>query len=67
MQEQCNATAMDLSETDISKIPNREFNVTNLKILDLRKKIQDMGETLNTEIRNNTAEIKGSINEMRKT
>ena len=33
--------------------------------MDLR--VEDMSETVNTEVRNNEAEIKGSINEMRNT
>ena len=31
----------------------------------LGKRVEDISETLNTEIRNNIAEIKGSINKMR--
>ena len=31
----------------------------------LEKRVEDISETINTEIRNNIAEIKGSINEMR--
>ena len=32
-----------------------------------KKRVEDRSETLNTEIRNNTAEIKGSINQMKNT
>ena len=62
------AMARDLSETDTSNMPDKEFKVMIVRILPgLEKRIEDMNEALNTEIRNNTAEIKGSINEMRKT
>ena len=47
-------------------ILGREFKVMIIKILTgLEKRVEDMSETLNTEIRNNTAETEGSINEMR--
>ena len=38
-----------------------------LRILSrLKKRLEDISETINTEIRNNIAEIQGSINKMRK-
>jgi len=49
-------------------MPDREFKVMTMKILTgLEKRVEDISETLNTEIRNNIAEIKGSIGEMRNT
>ena len=33
----------------------------------LEKRVEDISETINTEIRNNIAEIKGSTNKMRNT
>jgi len=52
----------------IINMPDREFKVMTMKILTgLEKRVEDISETLNTEIRNNIAEIKGSIGEMRNT
>ena len=66
MKEQDKTIARDLSETDTSHMPDREFKLIITRILTgLEKGLEDMSETLNTEIRNNIAEIKGSINEMR--
>jgi len=36
-------------------------------LTELEKRVEHMSETLNTEIRNNTAQIKDSKNEMRNT
>ena len=36
-------------------------------LIGFEKREEDMSETLNTEIRNNRAEIKGSVNKMRNT
>ena len=45
-----------------------EFKAMIVRILTrLEKRVENMSDTLNTEIRNNTAEIKGSIKEMRNT
>lgn len=60
--------ARDLSEIDISNMHDKEFKVMITKILTgLEKRVEEMSETLNTKIRTNTAEIKGSINEIRYT
>ena len=68
MKEQKEATVRDLSETDISNIPDREFKTLSIWILTgLEKRLEDMSETLNTEIRNNIVEIKDTINKMRNT
>ena len=66
MKEQDKAIIRDLSETDVSKMPDGVFKAIIVRILTgLEKRVEDISETLNTEIRNNIAEIKGSINEMR--
>ena len=60
--------ARDLSETDISNVPDGEFKALIARILTgLEKRVEGISETINTEIRNNKAEIKGSINEVRNT
>ena len=47
-------------------MPDREFKAMIIRILSgLEKRMKNLNETLNTEIRNNRGEIKGSINEMR--
>ena len=56
----------DVSGTDISYMGDREFNVMIKRILTgLEKRVEYMSEPLYTEKRNDIAEIKGSINEMR--
>jgi len=56
MKEQDKAIARYLSETDISNMPDREFEVMMIRILTrLEERVEDMRETLNTEIRNNIA------------
>ena len=45
---------------------DREFKVMIIRTLTgLEKRVEDKNETLNTEIRNNVAEIKGSVKKMR--
>ena len=66
MDEQEKAMARDPGKTNISNIADTEFKAMIIRILTgLEKRVEDMSETLNTEIRNNIAEIKGSINKMR--
>ena len=49
-------------------MPDREFKVIVIRILTgFEKRVEDMSEILNTEIRNNKAATKGSINKMRNT
>ena len=68
MKEQDKAMARDLNETNISNMLDREFKAMIIRILTaLEKRMEDMSENLNIEIRNNIMEIKGSINKMRKT
>ena len=66
MKEQDKTLAIDLRETDVSIIPGREFKVMIIGILTgLEKRVEDMSETLNTEIRNYIAERKSLKNEIR--
>jgi len=60
-KEQNKAMVRDPSKTDISNMPDGEFKVMIIRMLTgLEKRVEDMSETLNTEIRNKI-EIKGSI------
>ena len=66
MKEHDKATDGDLKETDINNMPEGVFKVTIIRMLTgLEKRVEDVTETLNTKIRNNIGEIKGSINKMR--
>ena len=68
MKEQDKATTRDLSKTNIRNMPDKEFKAMIKRILTgLEKKVEDMSETLNTQIRNNIAEIKGTVNKVRNT
>ena len=59
--------ARDLNKTDVGNTPDGEFKAMIIRILiGLEKRVEGISEILNTEIRNNIAEIKDSINEMRK-
>jgi len=51
MKEQDKAKATDLNETDISDMPGGESKATIIRILaELEKRIEDIRETLTTEI-----------------
>ena len=68
MKEQDKVMARDLSKRDKSNISNREFKAMIIRLLTgLEKRGEDMNGTLKTEISNNIAEIKGSLNEMKTT
>jgi len=70
MKEQDKITARDLSKTEISNVPNREFQVMVIKILPgLEKTVEDLIETLNKERENikNESEMKNSITEIENT
>ena len=59
MKEQDKATARHLGEIDISDIPDVVFKALIIRILTgLEKRVEDMSETLNTEIKSNIAEMK---------
>ena len=52
MKEQDKAMAKDLSNTDISNMPDGEFKVTIIRIhTGLEERIEDISETLTTEIK----------------
>ena len=64
MKEQDKITGRDLSKTDISNMSDRVFKAVIIRLLTrFEKRVEDMSETLNTEKRNNIAEIKSLINE----
>ena len=66
MKEQDKTMAKDLNETDISNMPHGVFKTMIIRILTgLEKRVEDIIEILNTEIRDNITEVKGSMNEMR--
>ena len=51
--------SQDLRKTDINKKTAKEFEAMIYSILTkLKKRVEDMSETLKTEIKNNIAEIK---------
>ena len=53
--------ARDLREADVNNMSDKEFKVMIIKILIGFEKSRNMSETLKREIRNNIAEIKGSM------
>ena len=56
----------DLSEIDLRNMPDRQFKAMIIRILTgLEKSMEDMSETLNTEIKNNITETKSSTNKMK--
>ena len=62
MEEQDKVMARDLSKTDISGMPDGEFKATIIRILaGLKKRIEDIRETLTTEIK----EFKKNQSEMK--
>ena len=67
MKEQNMTIVRDLTETDegICLMDIKAMIIRTLTVLE--KRVEHMSETLNTEIRNNLVEIKGTINEMRNT
>ena len=68
MKEKNKATAKDLSKRDVSNMADGEFKAIIIRILTgLEKRVEDISETFKAEIKNNIAEIKGSINNMTNT
>jgi len=54
MKEQSQTMARDQSKTDISNMPDTEFKAMIIKILtELEKRVEDISETFNTEIKKN--------------
>ena len=65
MKEQGKARDRDLSETDMSNMPNAAFNAVIVKILTgSEKRVKDINETLTTEIKElkKESEMKSAIN-----
>ena len=55
MKEENKATAGDLSETDINNMTPGEFKLMIIRIVTgLKKRVEDISETIATEIRNNS-------------
>lgn len=53
-KERDQTIARELSETDISSMPDRKFKVMIIKVLiDLEKRVEDIGETFNKDIKMN--------------
>ena len=69
MKEKDKATVRELSETEISNMPDGEFKAMNIKIVtELEKRMKDISETITTEIKElkmNKSEMKSTINESR--
>ena len=66
MREKNKTAARELSETNERNMSDKEFKVMIIRILTgLEKRGENMSQTLNTEIKNNIAEIKDTINEIR--
>ena len=52
MKEQDKTTTRDLSKTDISNMPDREFEGIIIKIfIGLQKRVVDISETLSKEVK----------------
>lgn len=68
MKKQNKAIDRDLSETDISSIPDGEYKAIIKKILTgLKKRLKDINETFTTkikELKKNQSEMKNVINEI---
>ena len=62
MKEPRRATAGNLTKIDTSHLPDEAMIISILT--GLERRLERISETLNTEIRNNTAEIKGSIHRL---
>ena len=59
-------TARDLSKMYISNMPDREVKVMIIKILiGLEKRVEDISETLNKEIKKNQSEMKNTLSRIK--
>lgn len=59
MKEQDKAMARDLSGTNPTNMPDREFKAMIIKILtEPEKTVEEISKTFTTELRNNIVEIK---------
>lgn len=67
-KEQAKTTARDQNEMDSSSMTDRKFKVMIINILTgLEKRVEDISEALNTDIKKNTSEMKSTINESKNT
>ena len=68
-QKKNKITAREVSETEMSNVPDREFEVMVIKILTgLEKRVEGLSETLNKgteKTKKNQSEMKNSINEIK--
>jgi len=66
MKEQNKITVRDLSKIEINSMPDRELKAMIIKILTgFEKRVEDISETLNNEIKKNQSEMKTTINEIK--
>lgn len=68
IKEQDKVMASDLRKIDIINKADRQFKEMIISMsTGFEKRVEDTSERLNRKIRNNMAEIKGTINERRNT
>lgn len=68
MKEQDKFTAGDLSEIEISTMPDRKFKVMIIKLpTGLQKRMEDSSEAFDKDIKNTLSEMKISINKIENT
>lgn len=68
MKEQNKITVRHLSKIQINNMPDRELKAMIIKILTgFVKRMEDISETLNNEIKKNQSEMKTTINEIKNT
>ena len=66
-EEQNKTTARDLGEMDISNMPDREFKIIIKILIGLQKRVEDISETPNKEIKKSQSEMNNTINEIKNT
>lgn len=68
MREQDKITERDLSEMEINNLPDGEFKVMFIKILNgLERRVENISDTLTTEMKKNQPDIKNIIIEFKNT
>ena len=68
MKEQDQTTARDQNKVDVSNMPDREFKVMIIKIVSrLEKKVENISETLSTQIKKEPIKIKNTISAIKNT
>ena len=67
VKEQDKITIRNLSKTEMSNMPDREFKVMFIKIYTgFQKRVEDISDILDKEIlKNNISEMKNSVNEIK--